>query len=333
MLADRHLWTHYAPVTPFRKQESLHIMPSPIITLSLDLSNPSAEQSYIIAAVALILGSLITWLICSSSKKTTVAKFSAELDAEKNRIDETKQRLASTQQDLQILRDSEASLKQNEAGLLAKLAAEQKAAEEKERILQDAQVKLGDTFKALSSDALKANQEQFLQLAKTSLSAQQQTAAGDLDKRKTAVEQMVKPVASTLEKVELRIGELEKAREGAYASLKQQVQHMADTQQGLQKETSQLVKALRQPTGRGQWGEMQLRRVVEMAGMQEHCDFQTQVNTKDTDGKSLRPDLVVSLPGGQKIVVDSKAPMAAYLDAIETDDDKQRDIFLAALIE
>jgi len=143
------------------------------------------------------------------------------------------------------------------------------------------------------------------------------------------VEQMVKPVASTLEKVEQRIGELEKAREGAYASLKEQVKHMADTQQGLQKETSQLVKALRQPTGRGQWGEMQLRRVVEMAGMQEHCDFQTQVNTTDSDGKSLRPDLVVSLPGGQKIVVDSKAPMAAYLDAIETDDDKEREIFLA----
>ncbi|MFT5633921.1 MAG: DNA recombination protein RmuC [Rubritalea sp.] len=300
-------------------------MQSSTFAISLALS----DESYIIAAAAITIGILITWLICSSSKNTLVAKISAELEAEKNRTKETQQRLSSTQQDLQLLRESEATLKQNQAGLMAKLTAEQKAAKEKELILQDAQIKLGDTFKALSSDALKANQEQFLQLAKTSLSAQQQTAVGDLDKRKNAVEQMVKPVASTLEKVELRIAELEKARAGAYASLKEQVQHMAATQQGLQKETSQLVKALRQPTGRGQWGEIQLRRVVEMAGMQEHCDFQTQVNTKDNDGKSLRPDLVVSLPGGQKIVVDSKTPMAAYLDAIETDDDKERDVCLA----
>ncbi|MFT5906025.1 MAG: DNA recombination protein RmuC [Cryomorphaceae bacterium] len=304
-------------------------MQSSTFTILLALSNESYISAAASVIIGIIIGVLITWLVCSSSKKAIVAKISAELEAEKNRIIETNQRLTNTQQELQVLRDSEATLKQSQAGLMAKLTAEQKAAKEKELILQNAQAKLGDTFKALSSDALKANQEQFLQLAKTSLSAQQQTAVGDLDKRKNAVEQMVKPVASTLEKVEQRIGELEKAREGAYASLKEQVKHMADTQQGLQKETSQLVKALRQPTGRGQWGEMQLRRVVEMAGMQEHCDFKTQVTTTDTDGKSLRPDLVVSLPGGQKIVVDSKAPMAAYLDAIETDDDKERDICLA----
>jgi DNA recombination protein RmuC len=300
-------------------------MQSSIFTISLVIS----DESYIVAVAAVIIGSITTWLICSSSKKAIVAKISTELEAEKNRIDEAKQQIASTKRELQILRESEATLKESQAGLVAKLTAEQKAAKEKELILQDAQKKLGDTFKALSSDALKANQEQFLRLAKTSLSSQQQTAVGDLDQRKNAVEQMVKPVANTLEKVEQRIGELEKAREGAYASLKEQVKHMAATQQGLQKETSQLVKALRQPTGRGQWGEIQLRRVVEMAGMQEHCDFQTQVSTTDNDGKSLRPDLVVSLPGGQKIVVDSKAPMAAYLDAIETDDDKERDICLA----
>ena len=295
-----------------------------ILNLSLELSN----ESYIIAGAALILGILLTFLICSSSKKAAIARIAAELDAEKNRSEEAKQRLSNSQQDLQILRDSEASLKQNEATLNARLAAEQKAAKEKELILQNAQTKLGETFKALSSDALKANQEQFLQLAKTSLNAQQQSAVGDLDKRKNAVAEMVKPVATTLEKVEQRIGELEIAREGAYASLKQQVKLMADSQVGLQKETSQLVKALRQPTGRGQWGEIQLHRVVEMAGMQEHCDFQTQVDTKDSDGKSLRPDLVVALPGGQKIVVDSKAPMSAYLDALETDDIKECEALL-----
>jgi len=287
------------------------------------------DKSYILATITLILGVLITWMIASYSRKAEIAKISAALETEKYRVTDTKEQLANTQTHLEELRKSETLLKQTEAALTAKLHAEQKAAEEKERIIQNAQTNLSNTFKALSSDALKSNQEQFLRLAKTSFSNQQQTASGELEKRKTAVEQMVKPVANTLEKVEQRIGELEKAREGAYAALKEQVRHMADTQQGLQKETSQLVKALRQPTGRGQWGEMQLRRVVEMAGMQEHCDFQTQVSTKNAEGKSLRPDLIVKLPGGQKIVVDSKAPMAAYLDATETDDDKERELLLA----
>ena len=285
-------------------------------------------ETYALAGGALVLGSLITWLICSGSKKAATSRLSASVDAEKERNTELAERVASSQKDLEKLRENEAQLQQEQATLKTQLAAEQKAALEKQQLLQNAQEKLGDTFKALSADALKANQEQFLQLAKTSMESQQKTAVRDLDKRKQAVEQLVTPVAKSLEKVEARIVDLEKAREGAYASLKQQVQLMAETQQGLQKETSQLVKALRQPTGRGQWGEMQLRRVVEMAGMQERCDFDMQVNVKDEDGKNLRPDLVVSLPGGQKIVVDSKAPMDAYLDALETDDDSVREAAL-----
>lgn len=291
----------------------------------LQLQNAINPETYIITLIVSTLAILITWLACSNSSKARVAKISAELQAEQTRTFELKEQLSSNQDELSLLRDSEASLKQNTASLHARLASEEKATLEKERIFNTAQQKLGDTFKALSSDALKANQEQFLQLAKTSFSSQQKQAENDLDKRKVAVDQLVKPVSNTLDKVEQRIGELEKAREGAYASLKQQVHQMMETQQGLQRETSQLVKALRQPTGRGQWGEMQLRRVVEMAGMQEHCDFKTQVNTRDMDGNSLRPDLVVSLPGGQKIVVDSKAAMSAYLDAIETDDDSVRE--------
>ena len=204
-----------------------------------------------------------------------------------------------------------------------------KAAEEKQALLCQAEARLTDTFKALSADALKSTQDQFLVLAQNNLNAQQQVAKNDLEKRQNAVEQMVKPISQTLEKVQSQIIESEKMREGNHASLKQQIIHITESNHGLQRETQKLVKALRQPHGRGQWGEIQLQRVVEMAGMQEHCDFETQTTTTTDEGKRLRPDLIVKLPGGQQIVVDSKAPMDAYLDAIETDDDTVRDTSLA----
>jgi len=230
--------------------------------------------------------------------------------------------------ELEGIRKQTVELQKSESEYKTRLEGERKSSREKEQLLENAQAKFSDTFKALSSDALKANQEQFLQLAKTSLNAQQTKAATDLDKRRVAVEMLVKPVAESLEKVQGRIGDLEKAREGAYASLKEQVSSMTKSQYDLQRETAQLVKALRQPTGRGQWGEMQLKRVVEMAGMQEHCDFVTQSSTTTDEGKKLRPDLVVNLPGGQHIVVDSKAPMDAYLDALDVDDEKEKNLAL-----
>jgi DNA recombination protein RmuC len=204
-----------------------------------------------------------------------------------------------------------------------------KAAEEKQALLDKAEARLADTFKALSADALKSNQDQFLILAKNNLQAQQQEAKNDLKQRQTAVEQLVKPISQTLDKVQTQISESEKLRENNHATLKQQIIHITESNIGLKQETQKLVKALRQPHGRGQWGEIQLRRVVEMAGMQEHCDFETQTTTTTDEGKRLRPDLIVKLPGGQQIVVDSKAPMDAYLDAIETDDDTVRETALA----
>ncbi|MEO0017386.1 MAG: recombination protein RmuC, partial [Verrucomicrobiota bacterium] len=181
------------------------------------------------------------------------------------------------------------------------------------------------TFKALSADALRSSSEQFLQLAKTSLSAHSEEAKGDLDQRRTAIESLVKPVAESLSQFQVRLTEMEKSRTDSYAELRTQVKNLGEGQLGLQRETAALVKALRQPSGRGQWGEMQLRRVVELAGMQEHCDFETQHSTTTDEGKSLRPDLIVKLPGGKIIVVDSKTPMDAYLDAIEATDDTVRE--------
>lgn len=212
--------------------------------------------------------------------------------------------------------------------LETRLDAERKSAAEKQILVERAETRLSDTFKALSADALKGASEQFLHLAKSTLASQTEEAKGEIEKRKIAIETLVKPVSDSLGKFELRIGEIEKIREGAYSELKEQVRALGEGQLGLQKETASLVKALRQPTGRGQWGEMQLRRVVELAGMQEHCDFTLQTTTITDEGKRLRPDLIIKLPGGKTIVVDSKTPMDAYLNAHEASDEIERERFL-----
>ena len=189
--------------------------------------------------------------------------------------------------------------------------------------MNEAQQKLADTFKALAGDALKGNNQSFLELANATLAKFQETAKGDLDQRKQAIEQLVTPVKESLEKVDTKINELENARAGAYAGLTEQVNSLLTTQKQLQSETANLVNALRRPTVRGRWGEIQLKRVVEMAGMLDHCDFYEQQSTNTDDGR-LRPDLLVRLPGTKNIVVDAKAPLSAYLDAIEAKDDETR---------
>jgi DNA recombination protein RmuC len=293
-------------------------------------------EMWAIFGAALVVVAVVVGLLSNNGKKSAVksaldaleGKLQGLLDAEKAKTEELTKRLSGAEKEVTALRVKEADLISVEAGLRAKLEAEQKMLKQKEELLGKAEQKFTDTFKALSQDALKASQEQFLQLAKTSLKAQQDSAKVDMDKRVDAMERMVKPISESLDKAQEQATEIEKAREGAYNSLREQVRHMQETHLGLQKETQQLVKALRQPTGRGQWGEMQLRRVVEMSGMQEYCDFETQTTTTTDEGKKLRPDLIVKLPGGQNIIVDSKAPMDAYLDAVEADDDTVKEAAL-----
>jgi len=296
--------------------------------ISFDQLSP--EQLLLIAAAAgLVIGVLFTWLILSSQNKSRARVDREKIRAANDRAHVAEENLNALTGKLESLQGAESSLRENLAKIEVRLEEEKKAAEEKQRLLEKAELRLTDTFKALSAETLKSTQEQFLDLAKNSLKAQQQEATHELEKRKIAVEQLVKPISQTLEKVQSQITESEKLREGENATLKQQIVHITEANRSLQHETQKLVKALRQPTGRGQWGEMQLRRVVEMAGMQEHCDFKTQTTTTTDEGKRLRPDLIVNLPGGQHVVVDSKAPMDAYLDAIESDDDAERATALA----
>ena len=224
---------------------------------------------------------------------------------------------------------AESNLKAKLSQYAAILDQQQKQAEEKLAVVNQAQMKLADAFKALAAEALKSNNQSFLELAKATLEKFQETARGDLEKRQQAIQELVKPVKESLEKVDTKINELEKARAGAYMGLTEQVKSLLDTQKQLQSETANLVKALRRPQVRGRWGEIQLKRVVEMAGMLDHCDFYEQQSTDGEEGR-LRPDLLVRLPGTKNIVVDAKAPLSAYLDAIEAKDDETRTARLQA---
>jgi DNA recombination protein RmuC len=270
---------------------------------------------------ALVLG----WLISRLLGAVRLAAAAERLKAEERRSADLEARLVRANVSAEQ-HEREGQVFRNQlAEARSRLEAEARAALEKQALLERAELKLAATFKALSADALKASSEQFLHLAKSTLTAHTEQARGDIDQRRAAIENLVKPVAESLGQFQLRLGEIEKHRTDAYAELRTQIRALGEGQLGLQRETAALVKALRQPSGRGQWGELQLRRVVELAGMQEYCDFETQTTTTTAEGRNLRPDLIVRLPGGKTIVVDSKTPMDAYLDAIEATDETLRE--------
>ncbi|MDQ1396404.1 MAG: recombination protein RmuC [Acidimicrobiaceae bacterium] len=202
----------------------------------------------------------------------------------------------------------------------ADLDHERRAGAEKLAVLESAERQLADTFSSLSSQALARNSQAFLELAATSFERVQAEARGDLDQRRQAVEHMVAPLKESLAKVDAQLHGLEVAREQAYATLTEQVRTLGVTQEKLRSETANLVTALRSPSVRGRWGELQLRRVVELAGMVRHCDFVEQASAMSDDGMR-RPDMIVNLPGGKHVVIDAKVPLQAYLEAAEAVDE------------
>jgi DNA recombination protein RmuC len=226
----------------------------------------------------------------------------------------------------QRYRQGRAEAAADTARLEERLLLQREQGEEKLALLDDAQRRLSDAFKALCAEALNTNNQAFLSLATTTLEKFQQGARGDLEARRKAVEDLVRPLRESLERVDGKLGELERARVSAYAALNEQLKGLIETHLPmLRNETASLVRALRQPQARGRWGEIQLKRVVEMAGMLEHCDFIEQETLHGRDGVRLRPDLIVRLPGDKQIVVDSKAPLEAYLRAAEaTEEDTRR---------
>lgn len=199
--------------------------------------------------------------------------------------------------------------------------------EERESAFELANAKLTQTFTELSNRSLQANSDTFLKLAEQKLETHQEKAKGELSEREKAVEALVKPIRDALEASQKQIAELEKSRSEAYGGIKSQLEEMQLSQKSLKQETQNLVNALRRPEVRGRWGEITLRRLVELAGMVEHCDFIEQAHT-ETDGQIIRPDMVVRMPDHRELVVDVKTPLDAYLTAAEAPDDAQRQLGL-----
>lgn len=260
----------------------------------------------IVAAFCFLAGALAAWLWM----RAAVA-----------RLKDRERECAMLREALEKKEAQNAELAAARAGLEARLEEALRSAQEKLDLLEDARRKLADAFQALSAEALRSNNQAFLDLARGTLATERQAAQGKLA-------ECVQPVRETLARFEAKIGEIETARVDAYAGLRQQVESLAATQAQLRQETGRLATALRAPSVRGRWGEIQLRRVVEMAGMLDHCDFFTQQTVGGEEGR-LRPDLLVRLPGNKTVIVDAKAPLEAYLKAVEAEDEEARRALLA----
>ncbi len=213
--------------------------------------------------------------------------------------------------------------RQQAATRVAVLEARLQAAEERQGLLGRAELTLRDAFRSMASEALQANSQSLTALAQASLEKTNEQVKGDLDRRQAAIADLVRPIADTLQAVDQKLSAVERDRISSTASLVEQLKHVGSGLSTLQGETGRLVKALRQPHVRGHWGEVQLRQVVELAGMIEHTDFVEQQTVTTDDGR-FRPDLVVRLPGQKRVIVDAKAPLAAYFDAVEARDEAER---------
>ncbi|PWC34781.1 DNA polymerase V [Azospirillum sp. TSO35-2] len=289
----------------------------------------------------LLLGGGVVWAVlgaaagrAEAAAAALHAELATRLDLAERTEDDLREEIEARDHQIARLQGEVAAARERHAQLSTRLDAERVAAADKLALLERAQAALADSFKALSAEALHQNNRSFLDLARETLAGFQEQAKGDLDKRQTAIAAIVDPVRQSLETMDRQIRELEASRAGAYEGLKQQVLSLVESQTQLRTETGNLVRALRTPAARGRWGEIQLRRVCEMAGMLDHCDFVEQATVDGTSGGGagggsggagrLRPDLVVTLPGGKTLVVDAKTPLEGYLDGIQAADDGGR---------
>ena len=280
------------------------------------------------STVALLLAAA-SLFVSAVAAAWLVARAQARADDDRRRAAELQAGIAARDGSLSKLQDQVGSLQQERARLLAELDGERRNASEKVALLESARDALKESFGALSADALRTNNEAFLQLARSSLERTQESAATDLNARQTEIAGMVQPIREALTKIGDRVAEVDRERLATARTLASQLQAVGDTQERLRRETEGLVRALKSPNQRGRWGEIQLRNIIERAGMSAYCgDFLEKDSVEDEYGRRAIPDMTVRLPNGSCIVIDSKVPIDAYLRAIETVDDFQRDALL-----
>ncbi|OKY75825.1 MAG: hypothetical protein BM485_05670 [Desulfobulbaceae bacterium DB1] len=280
----------------------------------------------ITSMVSALLGAGLGGLVLALVRRHAVSRLRRENQELVTEQAVLQERLQGRLEQIADLEEKFTMLSAENKGLAAvnnELAAGKKYAERQVDFLRQAREELTDSFKAVSSDIHKSNSESFLKMARSTLSFYNEQARQEMGEKKTAIHELIKPLQESLEKVDSHVRHLERERAGAYATLAEQVKQMAAGQLRLQGETANLVRALRTPVAKGRWGEMQLRRVVEMAGMIEYCDFIEQPAVATAEGLQ-RPDVVIKLPSGKTIVVDSKASLQAYLEAHELEDEGER---------
>jgi DNA recombination protein RmuC len=274
--------------------------------------------------LGLAVGGAVAWVVARGHYAAAAASeretLRARLAASETLGDELRKQL--TQRDLEISELRAAGETQRALRVEAETRADEarRSAEEQKRLVDDARERLAETFKALSADALRQSNTAFLELAREAIE-------GQLGRRQEAIDGLVKPLTDTLRRYETQVQALEASRQKAYGSLEEQLRALSQNSEQLQRETGALVSALRQPHVRGRWGEITLHRVVELAGMAQHCDYAEQVTIEGESGRA-RPDMVVRLPGGRQIVVDAKVPLAGYLDAASARTAEERQVAL-----
>ena len=288
----------------------------------------------LLALVALAVGAVLGWLLSAARERL---QGETRLRETENRLLQADGAARAAQATAEEVRRSLGVAEDRAHALAVDLTATQTARavaetqnlelrrslDEQKALLGSAEEKLGDTFRALAAKALAANNEGFLTLAAEKLGAAGKASDDALAARQTAIDGVLKPVKESLDRVDARIQELERERGHAYGRLTELVRSLSESQSKLSSETGNLVRALRTPAVRGRWGEIQLKRVVELAGMVEHCDFFQQETLDGEDGR-LRPDMIVKLPGGRNVVVDAKVPLEAYLEALEAESEEAR---------
>jgi DNA recombination protein RmuC len=285
-----------------------------------------------IAVVLFLLGAAMTWIwsrLHARELSSRVRELEALESGNQSVEAEVRRQSLELKAERDVLREKLEMEQQRRASAESSAQKARENIDEQRKLLDEARTKFSDAFQGLASDALGKSSQQFLELANSKFESLRGEAEGDLEQRKVAIEGLVRPLGDTLGQLNERLQQVESSRQEAYGELRSQVKQLADTSKELRVEASSLSNSLKQPQVKGRWGELTLRRAVELAGMSPHCDFVEQVSV-DTEGGRLRPDMIVHLPGGGRVVIDAKVPLNGFLAATAAENDEEH---AAAMLE